>query len=131
MIPVTGILSGALAASVAVSGGLYLITRAQKAEIAAARLEITTLQEANASGREAVARLEAERDQLAERLDEQREREAAIRRESRERLAAVSGLAREDEDVAAFVDRRTPAELCRLHAPAGRESDCEDGDGSD
>lgn len=125
----SGLLAALLGASLAVSGGVFLLYRAASAERDAARLEVSALEDANQTGREAIAQLETERDQLAIRLEEQRAVEDALRRDSRERLAAVSRLAREDTDVETFIDLRTPADLCRLHAPAGREADCADGDG--
>ena len=59
------------------------------------------------------------------------EREERIRRASDDRLRQLRELQRSSPDVQTFTRLRTPADLCRLHAPAGREADCADGDGED
>jgi hypothetical protein len=127
----TAILSGAVGLSLAAAGGLWLMLDAERARNETLALEIETWEAAQADNLEAIARLQGERDILALELEAQREREERIRRASDNRLRELRDLQRSSPDVESFTRLRTPADLCRLHAPAGREADCADGDGED
>jgi len=127
----TAILSGAVGLSLAASGALWLMLDAERARNETLALEIETWEAAQADNLEAIARLQGERDILALELEAQREREERIRRASDDRLRQLRELQRSSPDVQTFTRLRTPADLCRLHAPAGREADCADGDGED
>jgi len=102
---------------------------AERARNETLALEIETWEAAQSENLAAIARLQGERDILALELEAQREREERIRRASDDRLRQLRELQRSSPDVQTFTRLRTPADLCRLHAPAGREADCADGDG--
>jgi hypothetical protein len=129
MFPLTPILSGAVGLSLAAAGGLWLMLDAERARNETLALEIETWEAAQSENLAAIARLQGERDILALELEAQREREERIRRASDDRLRQLRELQRSSPDVQTFTRLRTPADLCRLHAPAGREADCADGDG--
>ena len=98
----------------ALAGAFFLLWSSASENLADARADLAISIEANTANQEAIAKLQQEADTLDRLLVDALERERAIRSQANTRRADIDDAARNNDDVADYLDQRVPDALGRL-----------------
>ena len=102
----------------ALAGAFFLLWSNTSERLAETRADLAISIEANAANQEAIAKLQQEADTLDRLLVDALERERAIRSQANTRRADIDDAARNNDDVADYLDEPVPDALRGLLNPS-------------
>lgn len=113
----------------ALAGAFFLLWSSASERLSETRADLAIAVEANDANQEAIAKLQQEADTLDRLLVDALQRERTIRSQANTRRADIDDAARNNDDVADYLDQRVPDALGRLlNAPAIDENGSGEGD---